>query len=102
MSLALVRNPDILANMAASSARPFCVGFAAETDNLAAYARDKLKNKKLDLIIANDAAATFGHDDAAVTAYWPGGELSLPAQSKAQLARQLITLVAERCRSSHG
>jgi len=102
MSLALVRNPDILANMAASSPRPFCVGFAAETDNLAAYARDKLKNKKLDLIIANDAAATLGHDDAAVTAYWPGGELSLPAQSKAQLARQLITLVAERCRSSHG
>lgn len=102
MSLALVRNPDILANMAASSPRPFCVGFAAETDNLAAYAHDKLKNKKLDLIIANDAAATFGHDDAAVTAYWPGGELSLPAQSKAQLARQLITLVAERCRSSHG
>jgi phosphopantothenoylcysteine decarboxylase/phosphopantothenate--cysteine ligase len=97
-----VRNPDILATMAAGTPRPFCVGFAAETDNLAAYARDKLKNKNLDLIIANDAAATFGNDDAAVTAYWSNGELPLPPQSKPQLARQLIALIAERSQSAKG
>lgn len=102
MTLSLVRNPDILATMAAGTSRPFCVGFAAETDNLAAYARDKLKNKNLDLIIANDAAATFGNDDAAVTAYWSGGELPLPPQSKPQLARQLIALIAERSQSAKG
>lgn len=98
LELTLVRNPDIVATMARSTPRPFCVGFAAETDNLAAYARDKLVSKQLDMIIANDATATFGNDNATVTAYWPGGELALPQQGKTQLARELIALIARRSR----
>jgi len=99
LNLQLVRNPDILATIAASEPRPFCVGFAAETEQHAAHAKAKLQQKRLDLIFANDAAATFGQDSTSVTAYWPGGELLLPYGSKAQLARQMITLIAERLRA---
>jgi phosphopantothenoylcysteine decarboxylase / phosphopantothenate---cysteine ligase len=96
LSLPLVRNPDILAAMAARKPRPFCAGFAAETENLAANAQAKLAAKQLDLIFANDASATFGQDDATVTAYWKGGEQLFPQGSKEQLARQMIALLAAR------
>src|SRR5690606_17784130 len=96
LSLSLVRNPDILAAMAARKPRPFCVGFAAETENLADNARRKLAAKKLDLIVANDASATFGQDAATATAYWNGGEQAFPRSSKDQLARALIALLATR------
>ena len=94
LTLPLVRNPDILAAMAARKPRPFCAGFAAETENLAANAQTKLAAKNLDLIFANDASSTFGQDDATVTAYWNGGELAFPRSSKEQLARAMITLIA--------
>jgi phosphopantothenoylcysteine decarboxylase/phosphopantothenate--cysteine ligase len=96
LSLPLVRNPDILAAMAARKPRPFCAGFAAETENLAANAQGKLAAKNLDLIFANDASATFGQDEATVTAYWNGGEQLFPQGSKEQLARQMIALIAAR------
>lgn len=96
LSLILVRNPDILATIAAGNPRPFCVGFAAETEQHATHARAKLQQKQLDLIFANDAAATFGQDSTSVTAYWPGGEALLPHNSKTQLARQMIALIATR------
>lgn len=96
MTLALVRNPDILAAMSARTPRPFCAGFAAETENLAANAQAKLAAKNLDLIFANDASATFGQDDASVVAYWGGGERNFPQGSKEQLARQMIALIAAR------
>ncbi len=54
--LQMVRNPDILATLAARADRPFCVGFAAETENLLEYASRKLRDKNLDLIVANDVA----------------------------------------------
>jgi len=53
LTLTLVRNPDILATVANSATRPFCVGFAAETQNLEHYARSKLEEKNLDMIVAN-------------------------------------------------
>jgi phosphopantothenoylcysteine decarboxylase/phosphopantothenate--cysteine ligase len=96
LTLTLVRNPDILATMAASSPKPFCVGFAAETRDLAHYARAKLHGKHLDLIFANDATATFGNDDAEVLAIWNEGEALLERASKTQLARQMIRLIGER------
>jgi phosphopantothenoylcysteine decarboxylase/phosphopantothenate--cysteine ligase len=96
LSLPLVRNPDILAAMASRQPRPFCAGFAAETENLAANAQGKLAAKKLDLIFANDASSTFGQDEATVTAYWNGGEQMFPLGSKEQLARQMIALIAAR------
>jgi phosphopantothenoylcysteine decarboxylase/phosphopantothenate--cysteine ligase len=101
LSLALVRNPDILATIATSTPRPFCVGFAAETDNLADYAKAKLRSKGLDMIVANDATTTFGNDSASVTAYWPGGEQLFEPQSKTQLARRLIALISQRSLIPH-
>ncbi|MDR2213746.1 MAG: bifunctional phosphopantothenoylcysteine decarboxylase/phosphopantothenate--cysteine ligase CoaBC [Pseudomonadales bacterium] len=95
LSLNLLRNPDILATIAASSPKPFCVGFAAETHDLAQYARAKLRSKNLDLIFANDAAATFGSDEAEVLAFWNDGELRLERASKTQLARGMIRLIGE-------
>ena len=96
LTLSLVRNPDILAEMALTSPKPFCVGFAAETQHVAQYARDKLERKHLDLIFANDASATFGSDDATVLAIWGNGETLLERASKTQLARQMIALIASR------
>ncbi len=96
LSLPLVRNPDILAAMAARRPRPFCAGFAAETENLAVNAQSKLAAKNLDLIFANDASATFGQDQATATAYWKGGERNFARGSKEQLAREMIALIAAR------
>jgi phosphopantothenoylcysteine decarboxylase / phosphopantothenate---cysteine ligase len=96
LTLSLVRNPDILATMASNTPRPFCVGFAAETQGLESYAMQKLQTKKLDMIIANDAVTTFGQDDAAVIAFWPDGSQTLPAASKSQLARQIIGLISSQ------
>src|SRR5690606_37565186 len=83
LELKLVQNPDIIAAVAALPAqRPFTVGFAAETQNLLQYAKDKLARKKLDLICANDVSNPelgFNSDDNAVTLVWQSGELVLPA-----------------------
>lgn len=99
MTLTLVRNPDILATLASHSERPgFCVGFAAETQDLLGYARDKLQRKNLDLIIANDVSQSgigFNSDDNAVTLIDRQLErCSLPQASKQKLARQIIARIA--------
>jgi phosphopantothenoylcysteine decarboxylase/phosphopantothenate--cysteine ligase len=100
LALELVRNPDILATIAARKLRPFCVGFAAETENLAHNAKQKLQLKNLDMIIANDAATTFGSDQANALVLWHGGEEALPPQSKEQLARRIIQLIAVRMQAA--
>ncbi len=97
-SLALVRNPDIVATIAAGEPRPFVVGFAAETQDVLAYARDKLARKNLDLIIANDVSSAetgFNSDDNEVALLWPGGEQLLARAAKSVLAHQLIAYIAE-------
>ncbi len=97
MSINLVRNPDIITDVAAHPQRPFTVGFAAETQNLITYARDKLHKKNLNLIIANDVANAeigFNSDNNAVSLIWSEGEQSLPIASKQQLARSLIKEIA--------
>lgn len=99
MTIALVRNPDIVASVAARAPRPFTVGFAAETQDVARYARDKLERKGLDLIVANDVAAAgigFNSDDNAVLALWGSGEISFERCSKQQLARELVALIARQ------
>lgn len=98
MTLSLVKNPDILTDVAALENRPFCVGFAAETNDLEHYAKDKLKRKNLDLIAANPVndGQAFDKDDNRLYLYWPDGEKSLPQTSKTELARQLIQVIAER------
>jgi len=100
LTLELVRTPDILAEVAAQTqALKLVVGFAAETHDIERYARGKLNDKHLDLIIANQVGVAgngFESDQNAATAYWQQGARSFPAVSKAQLAEQLLALIAER------
>lgn len=98
LSLQLERNPDILATVAARQDAPFCVGFAAETDDVEGYARGKLEAKKLDMIAANQVGESLGFeaDDNALLVLWPGGGRQLPQQPKSQLAVQLVDLIVER------
>nr|WP_283106559.1 bifunctional phosphopantothenoylcysteine decarboxylase/phosphopantothenate--cysteine ligase CoaBC [Shewanella submarina] len=97
MQLALVRNPDILATVAAQDARPFTVGFAAETHDVEHYAKDKMQRKKLDMIAANDVSISgqgFNADTNALKVFWPQGCEELPATDKYTLAGQLLGLIA--------
>jgi len=99
-ALALVENPDILAAVAALAKPPYCVGFAAESDNLLAHARDKMKRKKVPLIVANIGADTFGEDDNAITLVDAGGEQAWPRAGKLALARRLVAEIATRLGSA--
>ncbi|WP_066093232.1 bifunctional phosphopantothenoylcysteine decarboxylase/phosphopantothenate--cysteine ligase CoaBC [Xanthomonas massiliensis] len=103
LALELVRTPDILSEVAAQThALKLVVGFAAETHDVERYARGKLVDKHLDLVIANQvgvAGSGFESDSNAATAYWADGERVFPATSKARLAEQLVELVAERLRA---
>jgi len=97
--------PDILATVGARPKRPFCVGFAAETDELEANARAKLHAKGADLIAANwvgpaavETDGGFGADVNALRLFWADGGLELPVTTKDKLARQLVAVIAERCR----
>lgn len=100
MTLQLVRNPDILARVAALPRPPFTVGFAAETDNLEGYARDKLKAKRLSMMAANRVGndpGGFESDENALLCLWSeGGRRELPLMSKPALATALADLIAER------
>jgi phosphopantothenoylcysteine decarboxylase / phosphopantothenate---cysteine ligase len=100
LTLELVRTPDILAEVAQqTNALKLVVGFAAETHDVEKYARGKLVDKRLDLVIANQVGITnggFESDENAATAYWQGGEQAFPGTSKARLAEQLLSLIAQR------
>lgn len=101
--LSLERTPDILALAAGRAPRPFMVGFAAETENLEANARQKLAEKKLDLIAANLVGDALGFDaeDNELTLFWRDGERQLRRDTKERLARQLITTIADRFHAQH-
>ncbi|TKB56296.1 bifunctional phosphopantothenoylcysteine decarboxylase/phosphopantothenate--cysteine ligase CoaBC [Ferrimonas aestuarii] len=99
MMVEMVRNPDILATVAAHSKRPFTVGFAAETQDVAHYAMDKLKRKNLDMIAANDVSKPeqgFNADSNALTLYWDGGSQALGYSGKSDQAKQLLLAIAKR------
>jgi len=103
LTLTLVPNPDILAWVAALPKPPFTVGFAAETNDVAAHAREKLDKKHIDMIAANRVGPDCGFDreNNTLTVYWPGGgEAALGDGSKPVLARRLIELIAERYRAA--
>jgi phosphopantothenoylcysteine decarboxylase/phosphopantothenate--cysteine ligase len=98
MSLALVKTPDIIASIASIETGPFTVGFAAETESVEQYARDKMLRKKLDMIIANDVSRTdigFGSEDNAVMVFWPTGAAEYQKMSKAQLSEKLVEKLSE-------
>ena len=94
LSLELEENPDILAWVAGLPKAPFCVGFAAESENLAQNAKAKLAKKKLPLIVGNLAQEALGRDDSAITLYDTDGEHPLGRGSKLELARKLLEHVA--------
>lgn len=98
MQLELVRNPDIIAELGARTPRPFLVGFAAETQDVLAYARGKLAAKGLDMVVANRVGpdAAFDRDDNAVTAVCAEAEFDLGHADKRELARRLWALIQTR------
>jgi phosphopantothenoylcysteine decarboxylase/phosphopantothenate--cysteine ligase len=102
LSIDLARTQDILASVAQLANGPFTVGFAAETGNLADYAKAKLDQKKLDMIIANQVGRNLGFDsdDNTVEVFWPGGAQSFPTMAKSRLAVDLVALIAGRFASA--
>jgi phosphopantothenoylcysteine decarboxylase/phosphopantothenate--cysteine ligase len=102
MTLELVKNPDIVASIAALDPKPFTIGFAAESENLIVHAQQKLERKKLDLMIANNISTEgigFNSDDNAVTLIDKNHQQELTQRSKQQLARDLIALIAQKLTS---
>ena len=96
--LQMVLNPDILASVARLPAgqRPWCLGFAAESEDLLVHARAKLHGKGVEMIAANLGPATFGRDDNAITLVDAAGEQALERADKLTLARQLVQVIALR------
>lgn len=103
MTITLQRNPDILAEVAKLENAPFTVGFAAETNNVINYALDKLKQKKLNMIAANQVGRDvdgseigFGTQDNAITLITENETIELSKASKAYIARQLIEHISQK------
>ena len=103
--LDLVRTRDIVAGVATMDDRPFTVGFAAETESVQVHAREKLERKGLDMIAANRVGLPdrgFASESNALSVLWrDGGHQDLGLAPKAELARSLVGLVAERYRAEH-
>jgi len=102
LTLTLAPTTDILRTVAARPGAPFTVGFAAETERLAEYARGKLEAKSLNMIAANlvgRAGSGFESDDNELSVFWSGGEKQLGKASKSTLARALMAIIAERYRA---
>ncbi|TFW10216.1 phosphopantothenate synthase, partial [Oxalobacteraceae bacterium OM1] len=90
------QNPDILATVARLERRPFCVGFAAESENLLQYGEEKRKKKNIPLLVGNIGPQTFGKDDNELVLFDERGHTRLPRADKQQLARSLVAEIAAR------
>jgi len=95
-ALRFEQNPDILASVAALPQRPYCVGFAAESENLLEYGEAKRARKNVPLLVGNIGQNTFGQDDNELVLFDQHGHSHLPRASKQALARQLIAEIARR------
>lgn len=103
ISLKLIKNPDIIADVGHLTAnRPFTVGFAAETENMMQYAKEKLTRKKLDMICANDVSngQGFNADQNRLHLFWSDGDKLLPLTDKSQLAQLLVDAIIARYRQT--
>ncbi len=94
--LQLANNPDILATVAALSSPPMCVGFAAESENLAEHARAKLQSKGIAMVVGNLAQEALGRDDVELVVVDPETAHVLPRASKLEQARRLMARIGER------
>ena len=92
----MTENPDILASVAALPQPPFCVGFAAESQEVARHAREKLLRKRVALVVGNLGPATFGRDDNTLVLVDAQGDRELPTADKLSLARELVREIAAR------
>ena len=95
-SLQFETNPDILASVAALPSPPFCVGFAAESDDLLAHGAAKRERKNIPLLVGNIGHQTFGKDDNEIVLFDASGHQTLPRASKDSLAVTLIAEIARR------
>jgi phosphopantothenoylcysteine decarboxylase/phosphopantothenate--cysteine ligase len=98
-TLHFAQNPDILASVAATtslSGWPYCVGFAAESENLVEYGAIKREKKGIPLLVGNIGPQTFGQDENAIVLFDDSGHTVLPQASKLELARQLVSEIAKR------
>ncbi|CAM8650557.1 Dfp Phosphopantothenoylcysteine synthetase/decarboxylase [Oxalobacteraceae bacterium] len=95
-SLQFETNPDILASVAALPSPPFCVGFAAESDDLLAHGAAKRERKNIPLLVGNIGHQTFGKDDNEIVLFDAQGHQALPRASKDSLAVTLIAEIARR------
>ncbi len=98
MQIDLVKNPDIVADVASLEGKPFTVGFAAETQDVEQYALDKLKRKKLDLIAANNVALSgqgFNSDKNALTVFSATKKHEIALMNKSEVANQLVELITK-------
>ena len=103
-ALEFAENPDILASIAASprarSGQLYCVGFAAESENLAAHAKAKREHKGVPLLVGNIGPDTFGQDDNALLLVDSAGSRAIPRASKRVLAQQLVAEIALRLQTA--
>lgn len=99
MTLELVKNPDILASLGERKQQQKLIGFAAETQDVIAYGKDKVRKKNLDMLVANDVSksnAGFDVDTNEVTFIYPGDQIvSLPNMSKLDVAERIIQALAD-------
>ena len=98
MQLTMIKNPDIVADVANLAQRPFTVGFAAETQDVEQYALGKLKRKNLDLIAANNVAVSgqgFNSDENALTVYSSDNKVEIPLANKSVIAKSLVEVIQQ-------
>lgn len=96
LSLEFEQNPDILASVASLPNRPYCVGFAAESENLIAYGESKRRKKNIPLLVGNIGPQAFGQDYNELVLFDESGHVKLPPANKHSLAQQLIAEIARR------
>jgi len=95
-TLQFVQNPDILAAVAARADAPYCVGFAAESENLEQYGEQKRQRKGVPLLVGNIGHHTFGLDDNEIVLFDANGMTRLPRADKLSLARELVAAIGQR------
>ena len=99
MTIHLIKNPDIVADVAKLDSKPFTVGFAAETQDVSTYAKDKLTRKNLNMIAANDVSACgqgFNSDNNALSVFTPLERFDITLASKSHVAEQLVSLIIKQ------